>query len=584
MSTTETPLPSLVVTSAIPSALVAHQVFRKHETYSILVHAFLLLGPPAIIAGYLTSASISTSTFANAFQVACATYLGTLSLSVVAYRLSPWHPLARYPGPFLWRVSMLFPALESTTGGRAKSIRALHAKYGDVIRVGPNELDIVDASAIPTVFGIPGVPHGPDYIGGMLSDQNLPMVGIMDGDEHLSRRRPWNRGLAPSALKEYEPRVRARGNQLLTRLGEQNGEVVLGKWFNYFSYDFMCDMAFGGGSELLRDGDKNNVWHMLEQAMPLATFFAQLPWLAIYVGYIPGAAVPLNMLFRHARALAQGRVDRGSTARDLFHYLQNNEDLQHKPAPPTRQLVDDGILAVVAGSDTTSSSLTSLFFLILTHPDVYARLQEEVDKYYPKGEDVFDPKAHRDMHYLQAVINEALRLFPPVAATGMRKVPHDAPPLQLGSIMVPPGTGVRMPAFTHQQDRRYFSFPTTFWPERWLAASGTIALPTALARLPPTSVRDPPLSPSALAALKEQADGPSALTHVELAFTPFSHGPMNCPGKGLAMLETRTVVCAVLQRFRVRLRPEWDPAEYDRGYLDYFSATRPALPVLLEER
>ena len=84
--------------------------------------------------------------------------------------------------------------------------------------------------------------------------------------------------------------------------------------------------------------------------------------------------------------------------------LQSNEDLPDANPPPQQQLVDDGILAVVAGSDTTSSALTSLFFCILTHPDAYARLQEEVDRLYPAGEDIFDTKRHRDMRYMQAVM------------------------------------------------------------------------------------------------------------------------------------------------------------------------------------
>ena len=69
-----------------------------------------------------------------------------------------------------------------------------------------------------------------------------------------------------------------------------------------------------------------------------------------------------------------------------------------------QQLIDDGVLAIIAGADTTSSALTSLVYCLLTHPDVYARLQAEVDKFYPPGEDVYDPKHHRDMHFLNAVM------------------------------------------------------------------------------------------------------------------------------------------------------------------------------------
>ena len=69
-----------------------------------------------------------------------------------------------------------------------------------------------------------------------------------------------------------------------------------------------------------------------------------------------------------------------------------------------RQLVDDGILAIVGGADTVSGALTSVLYCLLTHPEAYEKLQTEVDKYYPLGEDVYSTRRHRDMRYLEAVM------------------------------------------------------------------------------------------------------------------------------------------------------------------------------------
>ena len=99
---------------------------------------------------------------------------------------------------------------------------------------------------------------------------------------------------------------------------------------------------------------------------------------------------------------------------DVFlHPLQNNEDQPDKPAPPLQQLVDDGILAIVAGADTVSSALTSIIRCLLSHPEVYRALQAEVDRFYPPGEDPFDARWYREMAYLNAVmcVFEVLSLF-----------------------------------------------------------------------------------------------------------------------------------------------------------------------------
>ncbi|KAI0682135.1 cytochrome P450, partial [Cerioporus squamosus] len=112
-------------------------------------------------------------------------------------------------------------------------------------------------------------------------------------------------------------------------------------------------------------------------------------------------------------------------------------------------------------------------------------------------------------------------------------------------------TSYWMPPWCLHRDPRNFSFPLSFWPERWLIAE----------------------KPS-------KAD----FVHNDGACIPFSYGPMNCAGKGLAMLEMRTVIAALLQRFEMRLREGWDPASFEREYKDYFTATRPELPVVLRVR
>ena len=74
-------------------------------------------------------------------------------------------------------------------------------------------------------------------------------------------------------------------------------------------------------------------------------------------------------------------------------------------SPPRHIVISDGVLAVLAGSDTTSSVLSNLFWCILQRPDIYKRLRAEVDHYYPPGEDSLDGKHLGDMRYLEAVMH-----------------------------------------------------------------------------------------------------------------------------------------------------------------------------------
>ena len=119
--------------------------------------------------------------------------------------------------------------------------------------------------------------------------------------------------------------------------------------------------------------------------------------------------------------------------------------------------------------------------------------------------------------------------------------------------------------YSHHLDPRNFApYTAEFWPERWLLASGDLS----------------PSDPSA----RGVSPSSTEFRHDDAGFMPFSVGPMNCVGKTLAMLEMRTVLCAFLQKFKIKAEDGWDPKTYEGNYRDYFTAQRPKLPVVLEVR
>lgn len=100
-----------------------------------------------------------------------------------------------------------------------------------------------------------------------------------------------------------------------------------------------CYKSLGGGSEQLQNGDTGALWTTVGKgsqcvseptATPLfnsqcvsriATLLGQIPWLGIYLGYIPGVAGPLNMLLEYSQKETTRRLAEGSSNRDLFYYL-----------------------------------------------------------------------------------------------------------------------------------------------------------------------------------------------------------------------------------------------------------------------
>lgn len=73
------------------------------------------------------------------------------------------------------------------------------------------------------------------YKGAALTEANVPFIGIQNVEEHIRRRRPWNRGLGPAALKGYGHILSSRVQQLVNTLEQQQGPVLLGRWIKYFA-------------------------------------------------------------------------------------------------------------------------------------------------------------------------------------------------------------------------------------------------------------------------------------------------------------------------------------------------------------
>jgi cytochrome P450 len=176
-----------------------------------------------------------------------------------------------------------------------------------------------------------------------------------------------------------------------------------------------------------------------------------------------------------------------------------------------RQLRDETMTLFLAGHETTALSLSWTWYLLSENPAAEARLHQEL-------QDVLGgrPAEAGDLEklpYLNAVVHETLRLFPPAYMMARLNVE----PLQFGEYEIPPGRTILASQWVMQRDARFFEQPEKFLPERWLDG--------LMERLPAG------------------------------AYFPFGDGPRRCIGQGFALLETALVVAALAQEFQFRLTP-----------------------------
>ncbi|KAJ3734896.1 cytochrome P450 [Lentinula guzmanii] len=491
-------------------------------------------------------ASFGLSLFAFGFSASFSVYYTTLIFCTTAYRLSWWHPLAAYPGPLACKLSKLYMAYISQKEKQHLYLYNLHQKYGDIVRIGPNEVIIRSTDAI-TPFWDGRFPA---------NGAGRSLISVRNNKEHAVRRRPWNCAFSSTAIKNYEPLIEARTNELVDTLGRQTGTVDLLKWMKYFSYDIMTDFVFGGGTHMMRDGDVDNIWHQIESSQKVSLFLSHVPWLGQMMFRIPNLAKSRKAIMAYAIQVAEARNLRPSTNKDLYYYLFNEAESALRPLTK-QEALSDSLLAIGAGADTTAASVSNIFYFLLTNPSAYNRLRDEIDAY---ADHALNYNTQAGMPYLNAVINENLRLLPAVPSGSVRGTTQETGGQYLGSYYIPPNTTVSIHFYSMHRDPRNFSLPDLFLPERWLSMEERTVLEPALFAEPDSFIHNPS------------------------AFIPFSYGPASCVGKNYAYLEMRMVVCKILVSFDICRAKEFNSSVYEDSIKDLFTLAVGNLPVVLTLR
>lgn len=131
--------------------------------------------------------------------------------------------LSQFPGPKHWALSNLFKAYIYYTGEGSAKIIELHKQYkSDIIRVGPNELSIINVDAVEKVYK-GKYPRGTFYLVGAINgDQNINTT--RDYGQHAPWRRIWEKAFTSKAFLDYNPRVEGHVKKLETVIKAGEGE------------------------------------------------------------------------------------------------------------------------------------------------------------------------------------------------------------------------------------------------------------------------------------------------------------------------------------------------------------------------
>ena len=182
------------------------------------------------------------------------------------------------------------------------------------------------------------------------------------------------------------------------------------------------------------------------------------------------------------------------------------------------------------GGTTAAIAMSALFFYLSRNPEAYKTLAEEIRSSFGSAQEICAGSKLKDLKYLRACIDEALRMSPPSPTTPWREQdPSSDEPFVVDGHVIPRGTQVGVSLYSLSHNEEYFPDSFTFKPERWLA--------------PAEGSKD------------DTPERKAAQDTMRKAFAPFLLGDRSCIGKSMAYMEISLAIARCLWFFDFETAP-----------------------------
>lgn len=345
--------------------------------------------------------------------------------------------MRKFPGPKYLAISKI-PTLRFRVKGVLHwKYAEWHAKYGPVVRVGPNHLSYIDPQAWKDI-------HGHRAAGKAIFDKDPKMYGshlgspgsdlVRANDEaHSRQRRIFSHAFSDKALREQEGLIKGYVMQLITKLHEkaqyqakfpnERGVFDMIRMYNFTTFDIMSDLTFGESLGMLDRGDYvpwvTNVFGGIKVANTLSPL-----WAYTATDYLTKKILPLfNSKSESHKQFSKERVDKrlqkDIDRGDIWSLVMRGEELDNISRA---EMYSNASSFMVGGTETTATLLSGLTWLLCMHPDKMQRLLKEIRAF--KSLEELNILNLQRLSYLHACIEEALRLYPPIPLSASRVAPE----------------------------------------------------------------------------------------------------------------------------------------------------------------
>lgn len=188
------------------------------------------------------------------------------------YRLY-FHPLAKYPGPFLAKITDAYQLYHAWKGDRHLEFWRLHERYGKIVRFGPNSVCFNSNTALKDIYGFKANVRKAEFYDAFVHP--APNThNTRDKALHARKRRVLSQAFSDGAIKEMERYILANVRSFCEQVGlgasdEQKGWTVpknMADWCNYLAMDILGDLCFGKAFHMLERPDNRYALELVSLA------------------------------------------------------------------------------------------------------------------------------------------------------------------------------------------------------------------------------------------------------------------------------------------------------------------------------
>ncbi|KAK5696439.1 hypothetical protein LTR97_007740 [Elasticomyces elasticus] len=356
---------------------------------------------------------------------------------------------------------------------------------------------------------------------------------ILSGDPEYQKiaRRKLSRAFSSQAVQGYEPLFLQRADLLVDRMRDAAGPKVDLKFFlNSFVWDCMAKLFFDEDLRQLEDL-RTHPWTQTPITLVKRSALAIVllpPSLQVWCKYLfprlsERLAPPRCMTDSHGHLRASLRASKSDVPFWKHIFRDGEQDLTPDGISNTAsscmieltrapKIETNVFIFAIAGGELTSAALCGLFVLLVSNPTTMSMLCNEIRSSFTDSSTISLACA-RALPYLDACVEEALRIYPP-SPTGLERL---TPPqgIAIGGHAVPGGVRVSVAPVAANKSPANFINPEAFAPERWLKTD------------------------------------PSYTGDVHAASQPFSVGPNACIGRNIAIAQLKVATVKLLYNFDI---------------------------------